>query len=287
MNWYFHYPSSKPRKVKGGGIKARNLHGKIGNTWWSERWIQTLDSFGWTNRLERGRRYARMGQVVEFNLSKGSVEAKVQGSRPKPYIVKINIGQIPDNKWAKILEALGSKAAFAAKLLSGEMPQNMEGVFQSRKAALFPSKSELKTDCSCPDDANPCKHIAAVYYILAEEFDRDPFMIFKLRGRTKEETLDALRKGRPATGRAESVVTRQRKEEKTKAVKPLSEFMHSYWNSPASKDIRISIGAPRVNAAIVKRLGEPPFWREPKDFTKLMEGIYERVTKEALKLAFE
>ncbi|MHB2037459.1 MAG: SWIM zinc finger family protein, partial [Nitrososphaerales archaeon] len=196
MNWYYYYPRSTPRKVKGGGgIKARNLHGKIGSTWWSERWIQTLDSFGWTNRLERGRRYARMGQVIDFKLAKGSVEARVQGSMPKPYSVEISVGQIPDSKWMKIFEALGSQAAFAAKLLTGEMPQNMEGVFQSWKAPLFPTKSELKTDCSCPDDANPCKHIAAVYYILAEEFDRDPFMIFKLRGRTKEEALEELRKG--------------------------------------------------------------------------------------------
>lgn len=283
MGWY--YPRSTPRKVKGGGIKARNLRGKIGSTWWSERWIQTLDSFGWTNRLERRRRYARIGQVIDFKLAKGSVEARVQGSMPKPYTVKISVGEIPESKWTKIFEALASQAAFAAKLLAGEMPQNMEGVFQSCKAPLFPTKSELKTDCSCPDDANPCKHIAAVYYILAEEFDRDPFMIFKLRGRTREEVMDEVRMGRYSSHKMKAV-TPQRKTEEKKP-KPLSEYVHSYWNPPTSKDIKISIAAPRVNAAIVKRLGEPPFWREAKDFTNLMEGIYERVTKEALKLAYE
>jgi len=118
----------------------------------------------------------------------------VQGSSPRPYDVKIKLIPFTDKEWDDIVGMLSEKAVFTAKLLAGEMPGDIEEAFKASGRSLFPADSrELTTYCSCPDHANPCKHIAAVHYILAEEFDRDPFMIFKFRGMTKEKLLDALK----------------------------------------------------------------------------------------------
>ena len=162
------YAPSKPIEVE-GGIKAKSKRGSIGDTWWSKRWVGVLESFGWSNRLERGRRYARKGQVLDFELSAGKVEATVQGSVRKPYSVTIEIKPIAEGAWDHVIEEMSQKAIFAAKLLAGEMPDDIEDAFEAAGMSLFPGKSkDIKTYCSCPDSANPCKHIAALYYILAE-----------------------------------------------------------------------------------------------------------------------
>src|SRR5207248_9941928 len=112
---------------------------------------------------------------------------------------KIKLKPLSDEDWDKVTEAMASQALFAAKLLAGEMPQNIEEAFNAVHISLFPTAAtDLDTDCSCPDWANPCKHVAAVYYLLAERFDEDPFLIFKLRGRTKEQIIAVLREKRAA-----------------------------------------------------------------------------------------
>lgn len=119
------YPPSKPIKVE-GGIKAKSKRGTIGDTWWSKRWVKVLESFGWSNKLERGRRYVRKGQVLDFTLSPGKVTARVQGSMAEPYSVIIKIEPLIDKEWNDVMEEMPGKAIFAAKLLAGEMPQNIE-----------------------------------------------------------------------------------------------------------------------------------------------------------------
>ncbi len=271
------YTPSKPIKVE-GGIKAKSKRGSIGDTWWSKRWVSVLESFGWSNRLERGRRYARKGQVLDFKLSPGKVTARVQGSVPKPYSVKIEIEPLIDREWDDVIEEMSKKAIFAAKLLAGEMPQNIEEAFDSVDMSLFPESSrDIKTDCSCPDSANPCKHIAAVYYILAEEFDRDPFMLFKLRGRTKDEIIALLRKKRakppelPETGEV-------RKEA------PLSP--EDFWSGGNLESFSANVARPEVSAAIIKRLGTPQFWDSKKDFNKIMGEQYGEISRRAVEAAY-
>ena len=198
MGWYNnrYFKPSKPREVK-NGIKAKTKRGKsFGDTWWSKRWISVLESFGWDNRLQRGRTYARKGQVIDMEIEKGEVLSHVQGSRRKPYRVTIDMEQISDRDWEEVADAMAEQAIFAAKLLAGDMPEDIEDAFEAAGVNLFPWESDLDTDCSCPDWANPCKHIAAVYYLLGERFDEDPFLIFLLRGRSKEELMETLRQRR-------------------------------------------------------------------------------------------
>ncbi|MCX9012478.1 MAG: SWIM zinc finger family protein [Candidatus Methanoperedens sp.] len=279
------YAPSKPIKVE-GGIKAKSKRGAIGDTWWSKRWVKVLESFGWSNRLERGRRYARGGQVLDFKLTTGKVTAKVQGSVPKPYSVSIEIKPLTDSAWNRVTEEMSEKAIFVAKLLAGEMPQNIEEAFDAAGMPLFPESSkDIKTDCSCPDSANPCKHIAAVYYILAEEFDRDPFMLFKLRGRTKDEITASLRKMRASgaqnAAEPETPAADDAGEQKVESL-PVNDF----WSGGELESFSVSISPPDVSAAVIKRLGVPQFWDSKEDFNKKMGGYYEEVSRRAIETAY-
>ena len=278
------YAPSKPIKVE-GGIKAKSKRGSIGDTWWSKRWVKVLESFGWSNRLERGRRYARSGQVLDFKLAPGRVTARVQGSMSEPYSVKIEMKPLADEAWNRVMEEMSRKAIFAAKLLAGEMPQNIEEAFDAAGMSLFPESSKgIKTDCSCPDSANPCKHIAAVYYILAEEFDRDPFMLFKLRGRTADEITASLRSKRTAgTEKAPELEASQTGAGEQEEV---SLPIDGFWSGEEIGSFSVNISPPDVSAAIIKRLGTPQFWDSKDNFNKKMSGYYEEISRRAMKAAY-
>lgn len=191
--WY--PPPSRPRPAQ--GIKTKSRTGAIGATWWSQRFIAVLESFDMGARLTRGRRYARTGQVLDLTVAAGEVTARVQGSRAAPYQVTIRVLRLSDKDWARVEDTLTSRAVFLAKLLAGEMPTDIEDAFTDCRLHLFPATAaDLTTDCTCPDWANPCKHIAATYYVLAEAFDDDPFLILSWRGRTKADLLARL-EGQP------------------------------------------------------------------------------------------
>jgi uncharacterized Zn finger protein len=174
-----------------GGIRARGKRGSIGEQWWSRRFVDILEGICDPGRLGRGRAYARKGQVLSLDLSPGLVEAEVQGSRPEPYDVTVRITAYGEAAWARVEEALAAEAVYLAKLLAGEMPQEIVKVFDSLRLPLFPA--ELDMECSCPDWGFPCKHLSAVLYLLAEAFDQDPFLVLAWRGRAREDLLAALR----------------------------------------------------------------------------------------------
>jgi len=292
MTWgsyWGYYKPAKPKEVK-DGIKAKSKRGAIGETWWSKRWIDVLESFDMGARLTRGRSYARKGQVISIDVRKGEVTAKVQGTRPKPYTVKIQLNPISEPEWDKVTAVMASKAIFAAKLLSGEMPLDIEDAFSEVGISLFPgARKELETECSCPDWANPCKHIAAVYYLLAERFDEDPFLIFKLRGRTKDEIIEALREKRAAATSVEEeseAITESDVSRTGEKVKPLEECLDSFWQAGDALDsFSVNPAPPEVENAILKRLGESPFYVGKVNLVSLLSKAYEVASREALQKA--
>ena len=140
-----------PRRAAKDGIRARSTRGEIGETWWSRRFIEALTAVADASRLSRGRSYARSGQVMDLRVEPGSVTAKVQGSAPRPYAVKIHLTPFKDHEWARAEEALADQAIFLAALLAGEMPRDVEQAFETAGLSLFPSRpEELRSDCSCP-----------------------------------------------------------------------------------------------------------------------------------------
>lgn len=174
-----------------GGIAVRAKRGRIGEQWWSRRFVDILEGICDGGRLARGRAYARRGQVIDFHLTSGTVTGRVQGSRPAPYRARISIDAYDDTAWTAISEALASQALYRAALLAGEMPHEIVDVFDELGLPLFPSALDM--DCTCPDWGLPCKHLSAVLYVLAEAFDDDPFLVLAWRGRSRTVLLDALR----------------------------------------------------------------------------------------------
>jgi uncharacterized Zn finger protein len=262
-------PRSRPRAAK-GGIKAQSKRGQLGQSWWARRWIAVLESFDIGARLGRGRSYARGGQVLSVEVGKGRVTAKVQGSRPKPYDITIQVKQLAEKEWTHLTEALAGQALYSAKLLAGEMPPDVEQVFAGAGLSLFPGKrDDLETSCSCPDWSNPCKHIAAVYYLLGEEFDRDPFLIFKLRGLEREELLGRL--GERA-GPGEAAVPAEVAPE---AAEPLPTDPKAFWSGgEVPADLFGEVARPPAAAAWPQRLGGFPFWRGHERFLEALVPLY-------------
>jgi uncharacterized Zn finger protein len=281
------YESTRPIEVK-DGIKAKSKRGKFVKNWWADRWIKALRPLMDSGRLSRGRSYARRGQVMEIDVTPGYVSARVQGSRRKPYKVSIQLQPLSDGQWDKVLEALSEQAIFSAQLLNGEMPPDIEQVFEAVKVPLFPaSRGDLKTNCSCPDWANPCKHIAAVYYLLGERFDEDPFLLFELRGRSEEEIAVALRERRvqeEVEGAGEAIYAADVVE--VVEVPALEECLDRYWAlGTEAETVVLDIGDPRVDMALLKRLGVPDFLDAPS-FGAQMARVYDGVTTSALDVAF-
>src|SRR6266849_4890060 len=290
-DYWGYYEPTAPIRVK-DGIKAKSERGGIGETWWSKRWVGVLESFSLGTRLTRGRSYARQGQVISIDVEPGIVKAKVQGTQPRPYAIKIKLKPLSDNDWDRVTEAMASQAIFAAKLLAGEMPTEIEEAFDAVNVSLFPTaETDLDTDCSCPDWANPCKHIAAVYYLLAERFDEDPFLIFKLRGRTKEQIIETLREKRAETLAAESSSLSAGGDgliEADTALPLLEENLDAFWQAGEALDtFTVKPGAPEVDKAILKRLGEAPFAVGNQNIAALLAKVYDAVDAAVRKEAEE
>ncbi|MHB8758390.1 MAG: SWIM zinc finger family protein [Bacillota bacterium] len=294
-DFYFrdrYFPPPVPRVVR-GGIKARSGRGAFGQSWWAKRWIAVLEGFHIGARLGRGKSYARKGQVLSINVEKGEVTAEVQGSRPKPYHVRIAVKTLTATQWGKVARRLSAEPIHAAGLLAGAMPQDIESVFLRSGVPLFPERYEdLTTSCSCPDWSNPCKHIAAVYYLLGEEFDRDPFLLFKLRGMDREEFVGLLtqtpprpRKEPKTQGKPRSRATPWSRAAEAAPVGPLPTDAASFWHGRDLPDgLFGEVQTPPVPAATLKRLGSFPFWRGDVSLQETLEPLYPAAARGGLEV---
>jgi uncharacterized Zn finger protein len=296
---YFPFPDSPGRPIPvDGGIKARSKRGSIGEQWWSRRFIAVLESYGMSGRLQRGRNYARKGQVLEFELRHGRVTARVQGSRPQPYKVSIGVLPLTTRQWREVERRLASQALFRAKLLAGEMPAEIEQVFADCGTPLFPrSAADLDMRCSCPDWEVPCKHLAAVCYVLAEAFDDDPFGMLAWRGRGRDELLAVLRLAGPrqeagsgGTGPGPRAMAAEVSEAASAAHAvladvtgpPLARSLADFW-SPTLSQARLRALAAPPPATIVPdlllRMTDPPALTiRGKDLREVLTPAYERLT---------
>jgi len=238
------YGKAKPVE---DGLRARKRTGSIGEQWWSRRFIDVLESSGEQGRMGRGRTYARKGQVMRLKVQPYEVSALVQGSEEEPYEVSVAFTTIDDDGWQDIEEALASRAVFRARLLAGEMPREIEEVFAEFGYELFPaSADDLHLMCTCLDHVDPCKHVAAVLYLLAEAFDRDPFLVLAWHGRTREQLLTALRRRPLAEAGADEDFD-----------EPLS--AEHFWTPPSGlAKLREQRPAPAVPPGLLLQLVEPP-----------------------------
>ncbi len=260
--YFWRFRRTKPREVK-GGIRAQTK--QFGKQWWAVKWLEAIEKFGPARRVARGRSYARKGQVVDLEFEPGRISAVVQGSRNTPYDVEIFLEILPPELETKMVRELQTQPIYAATLLTGDVHPDIETLFRKQGVPLFPAKSEGRNStCSCPDTVNPCKHIAAVYYLISQELERDPFLLLHLRGIPKGKLIPERRK----------LFSFQQTE-------ALPADPRQFWKAPRIKEISI---APMeisrsVKPPILQRLGHFPFWRGELDFMETLERIYEAVRK--------
>ena len=215
--------------------------------WWVQQWLALLDKYRFKKRLERGRNYARQGNVLNIDFEGDKIVSRVRGSEPEPYEQSLWVETFTDEDWDCIVQTMSEQAIFSAKLMAGEMPQNIEDVFAANGLRLFPFKlSEIRSRCSCPDKANPCKHIIAVYHLLGDRFADDPFVLFQLRGCSRERIIAALRRirGEEATDveAGESVST-------AKVETPID--LERFWHYDSQLESSLVVIAPPAESSTI------------------------------------
>jgi uncharacterized Zn finger protein len=168
---------------------------EFGRTWWGRAWLEALEQRARLDpdRLPRGRDYARSGAVGELTLAPGEARARVQGRKTEPYQVRIRVRRFADDEWDRVLAAISARLGHAAALLDGELPPEIADDAAAAGLNLLPGGGELGPRCSCPDEADPCKHSAAACYLITDVLDTDPFALFLLRGRTRDQVLGGIR----------------------------------------------------------------------------------------------
>jgi uncharacterized Zn finger protein len=245
--------------------------------WWSQRWLDLLDSYRFKKRLERARNYSRQGNVLSIEFKGAKVLARVQGSEVEPYKVSLFLDAFSDEEWGYVIETMSQKSIFAAKLLAGEMPQNIEDVFTSNGLSLFPfTLGDVHSKCSCPDKAVPCKHIGAVYYQLGDRFSEDPFVLFQLRGRTREKIISDLRNLRSSKLLDQSDETTS-KQEKAEIQKPISEHQLSlksdnFWQYNEPLESSLVVISPSVGETVLDVLGKIPLAKDEENLVSSSAG---------------
>jgi uncharacterized Zn finger protein len=254
--------------------------------WWAQRWLDLLESFGWRRRLERARIYAREGKVLSLEFRGHKVVSRVQGTAPEPYKVVLSLDAFSDEQWDYVIETMSQRAIFSARLLAGEMPQNIEEVFTANGISLFPlTKFDIHSKCSCPDPANPCKHIGAVYYLLGDRFSEDPFVIFQLRGRSKEQILDTLRQLRRGADETSETEITAETSQPTRTVTPLK--IEQFWQYNEPLESSLVVIAPASNDTILDVLGPIPLSSgsnsaSSQPVMQYLDTVYKTVSQQAI-----
>jgi uncharacterized Zn finger protein len=165
------------------------------HTWWGRAWLAALEQRAQLDpsRLPRGRDYARSGAVGGLVLDPGEARAQVRGRKRSPYLTRVRVRRFTDGEWDRVLDVICAQLGRAAALLDGEVPPEVVDDLAAAGLSLLPGAGEVGPRCSCPDEADPCKHAAAVCYLVADALDADPFVALLLRGRTRGEVLAGLR----------------------------------------------------------------------------------------------
>lgn len=273
------FAPSKPIRVE-GGLRVRTRRGAIGSTWWSKRFLAAIETVMVGGRLGRGRTYARRGQVLDLVIAPGLIEAGVQGSRSTPYRVRLAMPVVPEADWDVIVAALGAQAGYAARMLAGDLPAEVEDVFSAEGASLLPTPSaRLTTDCSCPDWANPCKHVAAVCYVVAEEFDRDPFAILRWRGRDRDTVLGQFRQLRSASADVRDVKREAPTAVSTVEPPALRECLLGYWKAgPELAELRVRPEPAELPGAVLRHLPAGLIEVRGRDLGEVLAPAYPDLT---------
>lgn len=268
---------------------------EFSRSWWGQKFIEALENITGEGRLSRGRSYARGNKVKSFEIDSNLVKAKVRGSinpyfgvhKEPLYSTTIEFEPISRAKWAAVVALIASKASLISRLLLNEIPENIEDSFATLGLRLLPrSEGDFHTKCSCPDWSNPCKHIAGGHYLIAAELDNDPFLLFELRGLSREDLKTELAKSPLGQALSAEMMLQQQPPEAVEAyyTRPVThavkaDSLRDFWQGtkrlPQTIEASESSG---VSAVLIKKQGDfPPFWNRDNSFIEVMEEFYDRV----------
>lgn len=264
---------------------------KITRTWWGTKFMDALSGFMEEGRLKRGRSYSGERRVLSFEIKNSEIKARVRGNKnpyfgvytePK-YRVSLNFTEIPAKKWPKIIDNISNNVGLMSKLILNEMPDDIEVVFSKFNEQLLPSESkDLDSSCSCPDWENPCKHVAGIYFKIAFLLDYDPFLMFQLRGISKDKLQDSLKKTQLGKTLLSSFAGDKVKIETNNSFYTIPEKVNldpnmdliNFWNGSKLPEQSI-LSDYTIPAVLIKKHGDyPAFWQRHNSFIEAMEDIY-------------
>lgn len=296
----------KPRKVR-GGLKLASATGEYPESWPAQRWLRLVESVAPGDAMVAGLDYARLGQTRQLSTEPGAARAAVQGTVISPYKASITLPTFGPEQSERVIAAMTDQAVYAAKLLAGELPANIEDVFIPLGLHLFPGAAELTPRCTCPvgrpitlgvppgsrppprpDAPTPwCKHTACLAYLIAERFTTDPFLIFTLRGLPRDELLERLRQRRLVTGSGHERINIYAPLipgiTDTQAP-PLAEVAATFWDaSPALHTLDAPIERPEVTHPLLRRLGPSPFTGARFPLVGLLATCYEVISESVIR----
>ncbi|ASU84156.1 hypothetical protein CDO52_16390 [Nocardiopsis gilva YIM 90087] len=264
---------------RGDGELGRTGGAGGGRSWWSNRFVEAVESGAEAGRLERGRGYAARGAVRDVKVAPGEVLAKVQGSRARPYRVSLILPTLDEERWSTVIAALAGQPLFRARLLAGDLPPEVERVFEILGIAMFPrGLGNLTLTCCCPDWGYPCKHVAAALYVLADSLDSDPFLLLAWLGKERGAFLSELRR------HAHAAVTPEGRSDAGTApfedlacpthpaLPPLPETATDFWSAPELPARPMRQGPPQP----VVLTTDPP-GDDERALARELEPLYERL----------
>ncbi|KPQ33852.1 MAG: hypothetical protein HLUCCA11_17000 [Phormidesmis priestleyi Ana] len=269
---------------------------QFSRSWWGQKFITAIENLTDSGRLSRGRSYARGRKVKGFDINGNLVTAQVRGSinpyfgvhKEPLYHITIEFQPLSAAKWSAAVAEMASKASVISRLLLNEIPDDIEKTFQSLNLNLLPSsQKDFQTSCSCPDWSNPCKHIAGVYYLVAAELDQDPFLLFELRGLSRENLIKELSKSPLGQALSAELQSAQSTPQPVAAYYALPETLpaksetnlREFWQGKKQLPQTMeALPENSVSAIQIKKQGDfPAFWHRDNSFIEAMETLYEQV----------
>lgn len=266
-------------------------------TWWGQAFVRSLEEFIDPGRLQRGRAYRTPQRILAFDMADNVLTATVRGNinpyfgvaKEPRYQVVLSFSKIPESHWKQCIGLICKNPGWLSKLMLNEIPEDIQSIFEPYDF-LPRSYQAVQATCSCPDDENPCKHIAGVYYHMAELLDVMPMILFTLRGIPTNELQAALKQSELGQALAQHLsLPADIQIEYDPSYFPVVEALsqesitpQSFWGAEdALKNFvtEESIQTPIVGALIKKQGDYPPFWNKQTSFVSAMEAIYEYIKR--------
>lgn len=267
----YDFPRRKKARPK-TGLVARTKKGPFAEQWWAAHWMSFLDEASASPTRVAAEALARGGQVLSLEVEPGRLKAQVHDERDAPHQLAVQFAKPTATAWRKLATALRARAVFGAKLLTGEMPPEIEVVSREAGVPLFPLREELKATCDC-GGPSLCAHVQAALLLLTERIDRDPFLVFTLVGSTVQELLERV----CGKSEEEEAASEAAAAAAAAPTAPLPADEYAYWgHARRIRDLALGqVRKPPVAAAVARGLGNFPFWRGKELFLDALAPVYD------------